>query len=68
MSDLRSIRLAAGYSQIRAAVEAGTAPQTLRLFEDAGPDAVTKPDKRRALVALYERLAKLAAARRGCNA
>lgn len=61
MSDLRAIRVAAGYSQLRASVEAGTTPPTLRLYEDAGPSSITKPEIRRSLDQLYNRLAKLAA-------
>lgn len=50
------IRKQAGYSRERAGVEAGTTASTVRLFELAGPDAVTDTAKRGRLVALYDRL------------
>jgi len=58
-------RKAAGYSRERAGVEAGTTSSTVRLFELAGPDAVTDPAKRGRLVVLYDRLRAKAAADTG---
>lgn len=52
----REVRLAAGVTQIQAAVYSGTSEPTVRLYE-ASPAAVAHPEKRRALDVLYAELA-----------
>lgn len=53
---LRELRLAAGVTQIQAAVYSGTSEPTVRLYE-ASPVAVAHPEKRRALDVLYAEFA-----------
>jgi hypothetical protein len=52
----REIRIRAAKSQDWVAVMSGTSVPTVRLFELAGPDAVTVPSKRAALERLYSSL------------
>jgi len=52
----REIRIRAAKSQDWMAVMSGTSVPTVRLFELAGPDAVTVPSKRAALERLYSSL------------
>jgi hypothetical protein len=58
MVDYRAIRRRARYSQARTAVESGTSEPTVRLFEAGGPDAIKNDEKREALVAYYDKLAR----------
>lgn len=61
----RAIRIAAGWSQLRASVEAGTTPPTLRVFELLGPEGIENVEKRKALVTVYAKLEAIAASRGG---
>lgn len=54
----KQIRMAAGYSQVQAAVLAGVSPNTWRLFEGA-PSAVTEA-KRLACESAIARMAEIA--------
>jgi len=63
VSPLAKIRKLAGWSRDRAAVEAGVAYATCRLYE-ARPDAVVDAEARARLAATYARIEAEAAARR----
>lgn len=54
MSELEQRRKRARVSRDRAAVAAGVSYPTARAFELGGPDAVKDPEKRAALVRVYE--------------
>jgi hypothetical protein len=56
MINWREIRKSAGVSLHRASANAGVTPTTARAFELGGPQAITDPQKRDALVRVYEAL------------
>lgn len=62
-TDLASIRRQAGVSQNEAAVRAGVAIPTARIFEMAGPHAVLDEAKRAALIRVYDEFRRAATTR-----